>query len=87
MSASHAVIRTRFFGEDLLGACGARCRQVVPLAARLDTRVPVGVAAVARLSGTGLPVVPGRGCRHSKMTASCPSRPVPAGRSRCPAGG
>ena len=35
------------------GARGARCRQVVPLAARLDTRVPAGVAAVVRLSGAG----------------------------------
>jgi hypothetical protein len=81
VSASHAVIRTRFFGEDLLRCAPRRCRQVVPLAARLDTRVSAGVADVVRLSGTGLPVVPTRGCRHSKMTASCPSGPVAAGRS------
>ena len=87
MSASHAVIRTRFFGEDLLRCTRrARCRQVVPLAARLDTRVPAGVAAVVRPSGTGLPVAPARGRRHSKMTASCPSSLVAAGRSS-PAGG
>ena len=73
------------------GARGARCRQVVPLAARLDTRVPAGVAAVVRLSGTGLPVAPARGCRHSKMTTSYPSSPVAAGtvkprrRTGCPA--
>ena len=50
-------------------------------AARLDARVPAGVAAVVRLSGTGLPVVPTRGCRHSKMIASCPSGSVASGRS------
>ncbi len=82
-----AVIRTQFFDEFLLGACGARCREVVPLAARLDTRVPVGVTAAVRLSETDLPVVLARGFGHSKMTASCPSSPVAADRSRCPAGG
>ena len=81
MSASRAVIRTRFVGEYLL-----RCaRRPLPpgdaARARLDTRVPAGVAAVVRLSGTGLPVVPARGCRHSKMTASYPSSPVAAGGS------
>ena len=63
------------------GAHGARCRPVVPLAARLDTRVLAGAAAVVRLSGTGLPVLPARGCRHDKKTGSCPSSPVPPGRS------
>ncbi len=44
----HAVIRTRFFDDFLLGACAAGCRQVVLLAAGLDTRAfrlpwPAGV--------------------------------------------
>lgn len=46
----HVVIRTRFFDDYLLGACAApaRCRQVVLLAAGLDTRAfrlpwPAGV--------------------------------------------
>jgi hypothetical protein len=65
-----------------------RCRQVVPLAAKLNTRAfQVGVTAAVRLSETDLPVVPARGCWHSKMTASCPSSPVATDRSRCPAGG
>jgi methyltransferase (TIGR00027 family) len=34
----HAVIRTRFFDEYLLAAAAAGCRQVVLLAAGLDTR-------------------------------------------------
>ncbi len=34
----HAVIRTRFFDDYLLAACAAGCRQVVLLAAGLDTR-------------------------------------------------
>jgi methyltransferase (TIGR00027 family) len=36
--AFHAVIRTRFFDDYLLGAAAAGCRQVVLLAAGLDTR-------------------------------------------------
>ncbi len=86
MSASRAVIRTDPSANTCSGTHRARCRQVVPLAARLDTRVPAGVAAVVRPSGTGLPVVPARGCGHGKMTASYPSGPVADGRSS-PAGG
>jgi methyltransferase (TIGR00027 family) len=45
---AHAVIRTRFFDDYLAGAAGAGCRQVVLLAAGLDTRAfrlawPAGV--------------------------------------------
>ncbi|HZD74011.1 MAG TPA: SAM-dependent methyltransferase [Actinomycetota bacterium] len=36
--AFHGVIRTRFFDDYLLGATAAGCRQVVLLAAGLDTR-------------------------------------------------
>lgn len=36
---NHAVVRTRFYDEFLLGAAGAGCTQVVLLAAGLDTRV------------------------------------------------
>lgn len=36
--AASAVIRTRFLDDYLLGACAAGCRQVVLLAAGLDTR-------------------------------------------------
>jgi methyltransferase (TIGR00027 family) len=36
--AFHAVIRTRFFDDYLLDACASGCRQVVLLAAGLDTR-------------------------------------------------
>ena len=36
--AAGAVIRTRFFDDYLLAACAAGCRQVVLLAAGLDTR-------------------------------------------------
>jgi len=36
--AFHGVIRTRFFDDCLLAACAAGCRQVVLLAAGLDTR-------------------------------------------------
>jgi methyltransferase (TIGR00027 family) len=44
----HGVIRTRFFDDYLLAACAAGCRQVVLLAAGLDTRAfrlawPAGV--------------------------------------------
>ncbi|HEY5987547.1 MAG TPA: SAM-dependent methyltransferase, partial [Streptosporangiaceae bacterium] len=35
---THAVIRTRFFDDYALAAAGAGCRQVVLLAAGLDTR-------------------------------------------------
>lgn len=38
MFAFHAVIRTRFFDDYLLAAAAAGCRQVVLLAAGLDTR-------------------------------------------------
>lgn len=34
----HVIIRTRFYDDYLLGACAAGCRQVVLLAAGLDTR-------------------------------------------------
>jgi methyltransferase (TIGR00027 family) len=34
----HVVIRTRFYDDHLLSACAAGCRQVVLLAAGLDTR-------------------------------------------------
>jgi methyltransferase (TIGR00027 family) len=34
----HAIIRTRFFDDYLTAACAAGCRQVVLLAAGLDTR-------------------------------------------------
>ena len=36
--AFHVIIRTRFYDDYLLGACEAGCRQVVLLAAGLDTR-------------------------------------------------
>ncbi|MGE5291474.1 MAG: SAM-dependent methyltransferase [Micromonosporaceae bacterium] len=36
--AFHAVIRTRFYDEYLVGACASGCRQIVLLAAGLDTR-------------------------------------------------
>ncbi|MCL2582804.1 MAG: class I SAM-dependent methyltransferase, partial [Streptosporangiales bacterium] len=36
--ASHAVLRTRFFDDFLLTAVGAGCRQVILLAAGLDSR-------------------------------------------------
>jgi methyltransferase (TIGR00027 family) len=36
--ALHAVIRTRFYDDYLLAACDTGCRQVVLLAAGLDTR-------------------------------------------------
>lgn len=36
--AAHAVLRTRFFDDFLLAAAGAGCRQVVLLAAGLDSR-------------------------------------------------
>jgi methyltransferase (TIGR00027 family) len=36
--ARHAVVRTRFYDEYLAGAAAAGCRQVVLLAAGLDTR-------------------------------------------------
>lgn len=44
----HGVLRTRFFDDYLLSACQASCRQVVLLAAGLDTRAfrlawPTGV--------------------------------------------
>lgn len=38
MLSFHGVIRTRFFDDYLLAACAAGCRQVVLLAAGLDTR-------------------------------------------------
>jgi len=46
--SAQGVIRTRFFDDYLLGACSAGCRQVVLLAAGLDTRAfrltwPAGV--------------------------------------------
>ncbi|MEW9531656.1 SAM-dependent methyltransferase [Microbispora sp. NPDC049125] len=48
MFASHVVIRTRFFDDHLTAAAAAGCRQVVLLAAGLDTRAfrldwPMGV--------------------------------------------
>jgi methyltransferase (TIGR00027 family) len=36
--AFHVIIRTRFYDDYLLAACAAGCRQVVLLAAGLDTR-------------------------------------------------
>jgi methyltransferase (TIGR00027 family) len=36
--AFHVIIRTRFYDDYLLGACAAGCRQVVLVAAGLDTR-------------------------------------------------
>ena len=44
----HVIIRTRFYDDYLLGACAAGCRQVVLVAAGLDTRAyrlqwPAGV--------------------------------------------
>lgn len=44
----HVVVRTKFFDEQLMDACAAGCRQVVLLAAGLDTRAfrlpwPAGV--------------------------------------------
>jgi methyltransferase (TIGR00027 family) len=36
--AFHVIIRTRFYDDYLLGACASGCRQVVLLAAGLDTR-------------------------------------------------
>jgi methyltransferase (TIGR00027 family) len=36
--AFHVIIRTRFYDDYLMGACEAGCRQVVLLAAGLDTR-------------------------------------------------
>jgi methyltransferase (TIGR00027 family) len=36
--AFHVISRTRFYDDYLLGACAAGCRQVVLLAAGLDTR-------------------------------------------------
>jgi methyltransferase (TIGR00027 family) len=46
--AFHVIIRTRFYDDYLLGACAAGCRQVVLVAAGLDTRAyrlpwPTGV--------------------------------------------
>jgi methyltransferase (TIGR00027 family) len=46
--AYHVIIRTRFYDDFLLGACESGCRQVVLLAAGLDTRAyrlpwPAGV--------------------------------------------
>ena len=46
--AFHIIIRTRFYDDYLLAACAAGCRQVVLLAAGLDTRAyrlpwPTGV--------------------------------------------
>ena len=62
---SHAVIRTRFFDDYLLDPTGQGIRQVVLLAAGLDTRAYRLVWPAAVRAG------PGRGAR---IQAACPGR-------------
>jgi methyltransferase (TIGR00027 family) len=54
--AAHVVLRTRFFDDVVLAACGNGCRQVVVLGAGLDTRAHrLALPAASRVFELDLP--------------------------------